>query len=325
MSIPPRNCWENKDSEIRSDTLIGQGGNDGSGLTDEQLSTFKVVRTASHFECYGYFDCLNGYDNVTLSFGPCHWTFASCSGSNAEEKWEMPAFLAYMRNEYSTDYWTFFETFGLIPGKRWNEIRIDNIARYSENIKIQTENNSINLCGVVEGGLEENKYAKNWHSFYRFLMATRLSTDLRRAMWDFTRIRIRDILAKEFDINGKKKSVGSIVTSEKGVAMLLRWHIRFPGNLFYAGKNSKSKLQKIIEKVIETFSDENQAREDEILKKISEVDVNNEELEANLKSIYDWDNVPQKGLKDYYQLNLKEPELSSEKDSFKFCGFEMIT
>jgi hypothetical protein len=61
----------------------------------------KVVRTAAHFECYGYFDTVNAYDNVTISFGPCHWTLArSCAGEPPEGAREMPAFLAYMKENY---------------------------------------------------------------------------------------------------------------------------------------------------------------------------------------------------------------------------------
>lgn len=112
-SVPPRHVWNSEDVEVRPDILIGVGGNNGAGLTASQLSTFKVIRTASHFECYAYFDVFNAYDDVTISFGPCHWTLARCSGNgDPDDPRELPAFLAYMHQTYSAAYQVSLENLG---------------------------------------------------------------------------------------------------------------------------------------------------------------------------------------------------------------------
>lgn len=315
VSLPPNSTWGNANVEIRPDTLIGEGGNNGDGLTDKELSTFKVVRTAAHFECYGFFDCLNAYDRVTLSFGPCHWTLPDCDGPDpANTPREMPAFLAYMRQKYPNDHRKYFENFGLIPAKEWPITISKDAGTYNARINIQTEQGQSILCGAVTDGKAENKYAKNWHSYYRFLMATRVSKDLHKAMWDFTRLRIRDILNKTFTIDDQPRRVGDYVTSEKGVAMLLRWHIYTPGHLFYGGSKKKSTLHKLLEDVIEEYPNRNQACEDAIIKKISE----RGDPKEHMSEIYGWTNVPQQGVRSYYKLDLTRPTLSSAVNSFKF-------
>ena len=311
-SLPPNHTWSSADVEVRPDTMLGTGGNNGVGLTDSQLSTFKVVRTASHFECYGYFDCLNAYDRVTLSFGPCHWTLQDCDGGNrADNPREMPAFLAYMRHTYPNDYQTYFGTFGFTPQREW-PIPLNGSGTYCDRLTFETENNNVLLCGFVTDGREENKYLKNWHSFYRFLMATRLSTDLRRAMWDFTRIRIRDILNRIFVFDTGQIRVGDLVTSEKGVAMLLRWHIYGPNHVY----EKDNLLYRLLSRAIKKISEANQARENEILQQLS--NIGGPPTNGNLTEINGWTNIPQQGLRNYYRLNLTNATLSSRLRSFQF-------
>jgi hypothetical protein len=323
-SVAPSHTWANV--EITPSTMLGKGGNNGAGLTDKELALFKVIRAAANFECYGFFDIVNAYDNVTISFGPCHWTLANCSGSGAGDGREMPAFLAYVQQKYADCFKNFFGNFGLFPKRNWpnkdnsneNRISMDSAGTYNDRITIQTENKeNVILCGVSGTDperLEENKYAKNWHSFYRFQMACRTSSDLHRAMWDFTGFRIRDILNKTFTIARAERRVGDYVTSEKGVAMLLRWHIRWPGHLFREStKKNPNYLEKLLTDVISTNSKETQVREDEILLKLSEV--GGPKTDGHLTEIYKSTNILMNGTKSYSRLNVTS--LSGESDSFR--------
>ena len=316
-SEPPNHSWTSTDVEVTPNNLIGRGGNNGIGLTDRELSTFKVIRTAAHFECYGYFDSVNAYDTVTISFGLCHWTLARCTPNRVEPPnvaREMPAFLAYMRHAYANAYQTFFGNFGLTPASDW-PINISGSGTYLARINIQTETDNQVLCGAsgdIAYRFAENIYGKNWHFFYRFLMACRISTDLRRAMWDFTRIRIRDILNRTFVINGRNVRVGNYVTSEKGVAMLLRWHIYGPNHVY----EDNNLLWDILNIVIRRYPEANQARENEILQQLS--NIGGPPTNGNLTVIYGWTNVPQQGLRNYYRLNLTNSTLSSRLRSFRF-------
>jgi hypothetical protein len=373
VSAPPNSTWQSQDVEITPNNLIGRGGIDGIGLNDKELSTFKVIRTASRYECYGYFDCFNAYDDVTISFGPCHWTLASTT--NAKQARELPAFLAYVKHAYPNTYQYFIGKFGLSPlrnwtGNDWNRPQttekgvIQGKGSYNDNITIQIEQTEKDkrgyqiLCGS-SGNANENTYCKGWHWFYRFQMACRTAKYLRKAMWDFTRFRIRDILETELELKiletdiktgkvtkkaGKKIKIGKYVTSEKGVAMLLRWHIWRPGHIAnppidkyedgnYVGKEDNNYIFRIISEQIKEYgAEENlndhqkQAREDAILLKIKDasltVDTNKDGKPDNygVRDLYMLDNVPQnRGKQDkVYQLDLGlNKKLSSEYGSFK--------
>lgn len=318
--------WNSEYAEVRPDTMIGAGGADGVGLTAAQLSTFKVVRTASHFECYGYVDSLNAYDDVTISFGPCHWTLARCqrvaADDSPDERREMPAFFAFMRQNYAAAYGTYFEVFGLRPERAWNMLRMaGRTGNYGDRMMVQTEGGDVMLCGATgtdQYRYEENTYCKNWHVFYRFQMACRCSADVRRSMWDFARVRIRDILNKEFTIGGIVRRVGDYVTSEKGVAMLLRWHIFRPAHLFRpATRDNPNYLHDVLAAAIGAYPRASQSREDEVLRQLR--DVGGPRTDGGLATIYGWTNVPQRGLVGYYHLNLRSPTLSGALNSFHFA------
>lgn len=327
--VAGRHTWDQSYVEIRPDTLIGKGGNNGIGLSDKELSTFKVIRTVSHFECYAFFDCINAYDDVTISFGPCHWTAHSCMGGEADATGarELPAFLAYVKYIYPENYKAFFGVFGLGTKSKWPIKISGGVNTYNDKFMMQTEDGEQNLYGNSDR-LNENKYLKSWHWFYRFIMATRISTYLHRAMWHFTRIRIGDILNHEFEFTigqgketkTKKIKVGQYATSEKAVVMLLRYHIRYPGNLFTV-------LKEIMKDLISKFPNpENdkieKAREDEMISKILEKSQlrDNESFRKQMRDLNSWVDVPQLGFpkREYYELNLIDKTLSSEPGSFKF-------
>jgi hypothetical protein len=313
--------WASADAEVRPDTMIGRGGLNGDGLSAQELSTFKVVRTAAHFECLGYFDSLNAYDKVTISFGPCHWTVAWCAGAGNQHKAdlprEMPAFLAYVRNRYAADYQTCFGTFGLTPDGAWPVAMDAPSATYACTMRIDTDSGTQLLCGAATSQAD-NRYCKTWHAYYRFQMACRTSANLRLAMWDFSRMRIRDLLNKTLTIAGVARRIGDYVTSEKGTAMLLRWHIFNPGELF-------AHLQSVFSTVIPNHPTATQAREDAILLGLRDQAQNKapqNDMNVHVPRIYGWANIPQQGLANasYYSLNLTSPTLSSILNSFQFAA-----
>ena len=349
-----RNSWESADAEVRPDTMIGKGGLDGDKLGEQELSTFKVVRTAAHFECLGYFDALNAYDNVTISFGPCHWTMAWCKSGSPTEAREMPAFLAYVQKQYAEDYKKCFRVFGLTPEKEWPIGMNTTARRYEGRLCIDTESGPQLLCGALAAqptqaarlaARADNRYCKTWHSYYRFQMACRASKKLRLAMWDFTRMRIRDVLDKTLSIAGVDRRIGDYVTSEKGVAMLLRWHIFNPDELF-------EHLAAVFSAVIPNYltaanaATALQPRENDILLKLKDRAAKKgtnalhpgqmNDMNVHMPKIHGWTNIPQKGLTGNevagvlaqadgllgprYELKLTNPVLSGDWNSFKFLA-----
>ncbi|MBX2808904.1 MAG: hypothetical protein KTR20_09775 [Cellvibrionaceae bacterium] len=310
--------WNSADVEVRPDTMLGRGGLNGAGLSAAELSTFKIVRTSAHFECLGMFDALNAYDDVTISLGPCHWTLARCHGRSrldGREQREMPAFLAYFRQTYPVAYEATFGKFGLYPENNW-PLTISGNRTYDDNITIQTETGQTLLCGVLATQAErmqENTYCKTWHSYYRFQMACRTSSDMHSTMWDFSRIRVRDILGYEFIIRNTETGerttyrVSDYVTSEKCVAMILRWHIKRPSNVINA-------LRNIIPPIAAIHPNATQARENAIR---ADIVAQGDRVTSNaMTQINNFTNIPQQGINNYYQLNLDQPELSEDVDSF---------
>lgn len=315
-AVPPNHTWAGQDVEVIPQKTLGNGSNTGEGLSAAELSTFKVVRTAAHFENYAFFDCVNAYDDVTISFGPCHWTLAVCmGGGEPDERREMPAFFCYFRSAYAGDYQTYFGKFGFFPERTWPLTMADQTGTYADRIQMQTEGDNVVLCGLSGTKAErqaENRYGKSWHVFYRFQMACRVSDDARRAMWDFTRMRIRDILDKTFTVGNAQRRVGDFITSEKGVAMLLRWHIFRPAHLF---RTSDNYLQPVIAAGNATAS---QARETALLQSLSAAGA--PRTNNHLSEIHGWTRVPQAPLRAYYTLNMTDPTLSGSVNSFQFAA-----
>lgn len=333
--------WDSQYTEVRPDTMVvATDPGDGSTLTASQLSTFKVIRTAAHFECLGYFDALNAYDDVIISLGPCHWTLARGTGALIRNQArEMPAMLSYFRNTYANSYDEFFGRFGLFPSGTWPLTMGTSTGTYNSRINIQTETrsmllhpntpnntlietNSINLSGVhgtPADGLTENTYCKTWHSYYRFQMACRTSQDMRNAMWGFSRIRARDILNKTFTIQGADYRVGDYATSEKSVAMLLRWHIYRPGHLF---RSTNNHLRTVMTNIVTATYTNDNAREtafiNQLVTRANTVFGAGVGAAAHLTSIQGWTNIPQTGTRSYYDLDLDDPVLNATANSFNF-------
>ncbi len=272
-TIPQDNTqWLGESNEVTPFNLTGAGGLDGAGMSDAGLSTFKVVRTAAHFECSCFFDVINAYDTVGLSLGLCHWTLARVQGGTGpDEPRELPAFLACFQNLDSAGYMQAFGRYGVFPAGRWEELELqDDTRTYIERVDLECSNWRVNMSGV--SGTDDqrrfnNTYCKTWHFYWRAIMASRTNLALRRAMWTMVRVRIRDILDGTFNINNEDVRVGDVATSEKAVALLLRWHIYKPLNLFGNG----SELRPILQQVLIAHPVANQARETAMIDQIGAI------------------------------------------------------
>jgi hypothetical protein len=99
----------------------------------------------------------------------------------------------------------------------------------------------------LAANVREADYFRSWHWFYRFVMAGRTVDGFRMRMWDMARMRIRDIrsapwrpaagLAHVPDGSGGKRpaAIGDVYSSERAMALLLRWHIRAPEQVVSGG------------------------------------------------------------------------------------------
>jgi peptidoglycan hydrolase-like protein with peptidoglycan-binding domain len=244
-STPPRHTWA--DAELLPDSLVGVPL---ASLSAGQLSTFKVVRAVSEEECLGFFDGVNAYDNAFVSVGPCQWTLGIAERNHSVNEGELCGYLAYLRYIDADAFKDAIEFFGVRVDGVWDgggrpdgrSLFSSALAKYAGWVALQDDTGNFLRLRQRE---EEGNYFKTWHWFYRFVMAGRTIQGYRRRMWDMARVRIRDIR----DVNwragvtsipdgtpaGRPATIGDMFTSEKAMAIILRWHIRSPSRIIRGG------------------------------------------------------------------------------------------
>jgi hypothetical protein len=231
VTMPPRSCWP--EAEMLPETLAGAPLH---SLTPAQRSTFKVVRAVAEVECFGFFDCINAWDNAFVSLGPCHWTLGIVFPSSVAGG-ELCGYLAYLRHSDPAAFTHAVEFFGTRSERGWNEdggpLFDPGARKYAGWMAVQGEDGSY---APVERREEELNYFKGWHWFYRFLMAARTLDGFRRGMWRMARMRLRDILGAPWSSTPGDARIGDIFTSERAVAMILRWHVYRPGHMVASGR-----------------------------------------------------------------------------------------
>jgi hypothetical protein len=232
----------------------------GSGPTLRQLveagdravlGTYKVVRAVSEVEAIGYFDCLNAYDRAFVSLGPCHWTAGLASGpspGSAVDEGELWGFVAYLKETNRYAFAQAFGRFGVDVATEWGrngaELFNPSQRKYTGRPTVPREGGGAHELGRVE----EFDLFRDWHWFYRVQMAGRTVDGFRRAMWDMARLRIRDVGETPWDgpagpptwtVPGpqgpRPARIKDVITSERGMAIVHRWHIRAPANMVSAG------------------------------------------------------------------------------------------
>lgn len=233
ISGPPRSCWQ--EAEILPEALLGVPM---ARLSATQLSTFKVVRALSEVECYGYADCFNAWDRAFISLGPCHWTLGLIS-SRGVDAGELGGFMAYLRERYPADYHRAIGYFGVQPGARWGgsgrPLFDRGLRKYATWVDVEQEGGTTGPLPKTEA---EGNWFRSWHWFYRLLMAARTIPNFRRAMWDMTRVRLRDIADTPWSTGDGASSakIGDIFTSERALGIILRWHVFLPAYMVSGGQ-----------------------------------------------------------------------------------------
>lgn len=250
----PTHTWS--EAEMTPERLIGPNTTTASLVTNingATASTYRVVRATAEMECMGMFDGINGYDDALISLGPCHWTMGLMPQGGYDDG-ELAGFLAYLLHSNQAHYLTAFGNFGLFPSSRWTSANAGTLwnrtaRKYQGWIRHHNEQTqpaqAVTVLAqtatadqqlpMVDRTPAEADYFKTWHWFHRFAMAGRTLTGVQRAMWDMVRLRLRDVCAINININTGRGAtnapLGSICTSEKAIAILLRWHIFRPGHV----------------------------------------------------------------------------------------------
>jgi hypothetical protein len=253
----PGHSWS-PEASISIENILGHNF-DVNQITSPALSTYRVIRVVAEAECYGRFDVLNAWDNALMSAGPCHWTLGIYSGESYKNG-EFSAFIAFLKSSEYTAYKKAFGNFGLSATNSWGdeEIYSSNTLTYTSWIKLTNESyntseneHNENEFDVLPRSKAGAHYLKSWHWFYRVSMAGRTIENYRNCMWKMAKIRLKAILEKEvsFHINSNvlRHTIRQIYTSEKAIAILLRWHVYRPAHIVSSNNN---RLISIIEETI---------------------------------------------------------------------------
>ena len=236
-----KHSWK-PEAEMSLNNVLGSGF-DVSKINSSSYSTYRTIRVVAEAECFGRYDVINSWDNALLSAGPCHWTMGLYADGRYQ-KGEFPAFIAYFKSLFPDQFTKAIGFFGLAPSHKWEDESIysPTTRTYATWLSLSTdlyiESNAIHGADeykILGRKKEEAHYLKTWHWFYRFSMAGRTIQGYRKAMWKMAANRITKILEKEvvFTVGGSDISaqLGEIFTSEKSVAILLRWHVYRPSHV----------------------------------------------------------------------------------------------
>ncbi len=334
-SVPPNHCWS--EAELLPSVIKKSGT-----FSDSESSTFKVIRAVSEVECYGFLDSVNCYDNVFASFGPCHWTIASRDGRNIG-KGELAAFFALLKHSDRSAYVKGIGFFGIGTLGEWDsgtgqgngKSFFNSSQRKFEGYITQEKNEGAHK----QFPLKENEfnYFRTWHWHFRFSMSGRTIDGYKKAAYDLARIRLRDIINTPWgkDVPRVNKGtaqeqdakVGDIITSECGLAIILRWHVFRPRHMISSGeagknlvnalKNAKTKKPDLDwEMDVKKWSDDHEAAIIQGL--IDEIPASETGFLGTISEVGNWPTWhPKKNLRKY-QLNSFLSSLIETRNSFSF-------
>lgn len=199
-----------------------------SRKTDPRWSTYRVVAAVAKVEMINQFDALNAWDPGVISLGLYHWILGGGRGRG-----ELCALFALLRERHPEAFEAVMGRFGVQPTARWGDE-----GMYDPKTRTHTASLSMRradgLWSVITSSAknDEKQWFRGWSWYYRLQMACRTSDALRRTMWELGRIRLRDLLSAPWP--GRGLSLGELFTSERLVAMLLRWHVNLPATLVNA-------------------------------------------------------------------------------------------
>lgn len=215
-------------------------------------STYRVIRAASEQECAGNFDSINCNDDALASMGHAHWTMGLRPNESPQgyKHGELSGFFAYFYDNYPSDYYTAFGRYGLFPRTRHASM-VQSQGTYKGWWRVHDEtllNNviappNLGVLPEMNNSINEGYYYRSWHWFFRYAMAGRCVAGYQQAMWRYIRIRLRNILnrsnpatitAGTVTFNANTVTLGEIFTSEKAIAILLRWHMNRPAHIYDA-------------------------------------------------------------------------------------------
>lgn len=251
-------CWQ--EAQLSPTVLTGI---DWAKMDETQKSTFRAIGGVGSVECQGYLDSVNFYDNCHGSAGPCHWTMPKSDGTGGE----YCGLMALLEAKHGAAFALCFSDLGLW-GPRWvdstsSDGRPKVVAQngtYGGYVYTKTIDGKFEQHPSKHRSFAETNWLRSWQWVYRLEMAARTCKEYRTAMWEYARLRIKGIRAldqvHDWLPEGCKPqgspriTVGDVVTSEQGMAVVLRLHVRWSGSLSASSKGKKGKAKPILHDAI---------------------------------------------------------------------------
>ena len=239
-------------------------GNEFKDLTPANQHVYRIIRAAAECECGGFYDSINAYDGALLSFGPFQWTlghFVQQKGKWVYQRGELEGFLAYLRATKPAAYQSIIGTTGIEPSDDWANLPLHaskTLRKYESSLSwhVPGQQGPVNIHDYLTPDPDDAPvmldFLRSWHWFYRWQLSARTNPDLRLAMWDMTRMRMRDILSAPAPLQIKRRdgdklvpaTLGDVFRSERTIGYLLQWHIQLPGHLFGSHQRLTQALKK---------------------------------------------------------------------------------
>ncbi len=259
VSKPPNYAWP--EAELLEANFTGSA----LPLSPTVESTFKVIRAVSEVENFGFFDSVNAWDSALISLGPCHWTLRLGNSGG-----ELGGYFSYLKYNDLNAFEDALGFFGLHPKESWldhstassGKLLFQANRTYLSDVQQETESSTNSTVTLSNAGQANS--LKTWHWFYRYVMAGRTIPGFQNRMYDMARIRVRDILntnwgtstshgntsllnVSDGTVGGRPPRIGDVFTSEQAVAMVLRWHIRYPGHVINgSGPRAANSLRRAV-------------------------------------------------------------------------------
>ncbi len=240
-------------------------GNPIESCGPAQRSTFKVVYAMSLLESVGYSDIHNCYDVAVLSFGLFHWTIVGRMPSTPDivDGGELTAFFAYVGKKDPPLFDDLMGRWGLFPAKEWGDTGkalFDSKARvYRAMPQRDAEDANGTVKRVSLPGAEPTsapsaavERVRTWAWVARLTLAMRLEVRLMPLMWQFARLRLRDIGTVPLAKSGawKSRTIAECFSSELAMSVLLRAHVNGPGYVLdTTGGTARAVLPRILSEV----------------------------------------------------------------------------
>jgi hypothetical protein len=162
---------------------------------------------------------------------------------------ELPAYISYLESSNQNAFDEAFGHFGVATDTAWGNNGSDlfnhGLRNYTDKLTLSYRGSGGNVSREPVHR-RDGDYFRGWHWFSRFVMAGRTVDGYREGMWDMARFRIRDIrntlwppgVSHLPNDGGDPATIGDVVTSERGIALVLRWHIKSPAHVIDTGGNT---------------------------------------------------------------------------------------